>query len=147
MKHTIIFCSICLFILPLLSSCASDGFLNALKIDTSTREDQKSADQKIISDLKKQLSRAKQNEMTLTEQVQKLKDTVDSQEAQFNRQLTEIETLSENKEASYNLQIGALKSKLDDQEALITIQGKVIGLLDDADQTLQKSIEDQLRDR
>lgn len=37
--------------------------------------------------------------------------------------------------------------QLEEKDALISIQSKVIGLLDDADQTLQKSIEEKLLDR
>ena len=44
-------------------------------------------------------------------------------------------------------EIEVLRKEIDEQEELISIQSRVIGLLDDADRTLQKSIEDQLRDR
>lgn len=136
MKQTLVLGSI-LFLIPvLLSSCASEDILKALKIDTPSQKEKKTADQKTIADLNKQLARAQKNETKLNAEINKLKNMI-----------AEQETLFENKEASYSLQIGTLKSKLDEKEALISIQGKVIGLLDDADKTLQKSIEDQLKDR
>lgn len=147
MKRTIIFTSILFASLIFLSSCASNEFLKALKIDTTSAKEQKSADQKTISDLKKQLAQAKKTETTLNAQVLELKNKIEKQETGFNSQLSELETLFENKEASYNHQIGTLKTELDRKAALITIQGKVIGLLDDADQTLQKSIDDQLQNQ
>lgn len=120
----------------LLSSCASDDLLKALKIDTSSHKEQKSADQKTIAALNEQLARAKKKETALNAEINELKNRIDEQE-----------TLFDHKEASYNLQVGTLKNQLDEKEALISIQGKVIGLLDDADQTLKKSIEDQLNNR
>ena len=138
---------ISLFTLLTLTSCAQDEFLKALKIDTVPRKEQQTADQKTIADLQKQLASAKQNETALNARIKDLKTRIDGQQIQFNNQLQELRTVYENKEASYNLQIGTLKTKLDEKDALITIQGKVIGLLDDADHTLQKSIEEQLQNR
>lgn len=147
MKHAIYFGSIFLVMLFLLSSCTSSEILKALKIDQTPAKEQKSADQKTIADLKKQLTKTKKNETALKTQLEELKNKINEQETRFSEELTANETLFENKEASYNHQIWALKNELDGKEALITIQGRVIGLLDDADQTLQKSIEDQLQDK
>lgn len=146
MKQIFSFGSILLITLVFLSSCASNDFLKALKIETSS-EKQKSANEKTIADLKKQLARAKKNETTLDAEILKLKNKIDKQATSFNTELADLETLFENKEASYHRQIGTLKNELDKKEALISVQGKVIGLLDDADQTLQKSINDQLNNK
>lgn len=147
MKRVTVCFSISLFTLLTMTSCAQDEFLKALKIDTVPRKEQQTADQKTISDLQKQLASAQQNETALNARIKDLKSRIDGQQTQFNNRLEELRTAYENKEASYNLQIGTLKSKLDEKDALITIQGKVIGLLDDADHTLQKSIEEQLQGR
>lgn len=139
--------SLCLMLLFLLPSCTTtDEFLKAIKIDTGSTS-KESAEQKTIADLKKQLARAKKNETELSAEIAELRNKIEQQEADHITELTDLETLLEDKEASYNLQIGSLKDKLDETEALISIQGKVIGLLDDSDQTLQKSIAEQLKDR
>lgn len=54
---------------------------------------------------------------------------------------------AEKNEAEQNDQIEKLKKELIEQELTISIQGKIIGLLDDTDQTLQKSIEKQIREK
>ncbi|SDP30493.1 hypothetical protein [Desulforhopalus singaporensis] len=49
------------------------------------------------------------------------------------------------KEAALSDEIGRLKDEIDEKQTVISIQGKVIGLLDDGEQTLQKSIEAQIK--
>ena len=49
------------------------------------------------------------------------------------------------KETVLSDQIIQLKNEINEKEAIISVQGKVIGLLDDSEQTLQKSIEAQVK--
>ena len=148
MKRYIQYVSILLTSLFFLSSCTSSSeFFKTLKIDTFAKEEQPTAEEKTIKNLKHELSLAKKNETTLNAEILELKNKIEKQEADYTAQLTDLENLFASKEASYHQQIGSLKGKLDQKDALISIQGKVIGLLDDADQSLQKSIEDQLNNR
>lgn len=117
----VIFTSLTLSIVVLISSCASEKFFKALNIDYTPSQEKiaveeklraKSAtDQKTILDLKEQLAAAKEQEELLNQQIEKLEEEI-------------IE-----------------------KEKVISIQGKVIGLLDDAEKTLQKSIDEQIRSR
>lgn len=118
----------------LLNSCStSDEFLKALKIPTQENE---SATKPSKTDLEKQLAAAKKNEAALQDQVAALENEISEKDASLS---TKVAALTE--------EIEALRKEIDEKEALISVQSKVIGLLDDADQTLQKSIEEQLQDR
>lgn len=55
----------------------------------------------------------------------------------------QIAAAEKNKEDLSN-QIENLKKEISEKDTAISIQGKIIGLLDDTDQTLQKSIENQI---
>ena len=128
----------------LLPSCSTtDEFLKALKIDYVPEKEQKTEDQKTITGLQKELSALQKKEATLRAEVSSLEQEISDQDRAYNTQISELRNqLDQKKEA-----IDALTKELNDKEALISIQSKVIGLLDDADQTLQKSIEEQLQDR
>ena len=131
-----------------LSSCtASNDILKALKIDYSPSQDTKTEPTLSKADLEKELAAAKKREATLKEQVAALEKKIDASDAARDLQMTELREDLYKRETALTEEIGELRKELEEKEALISIQSKVIGLLDDADQTLQKSIEEQVRDR
>ena len=132
----------------LLSSCTgSNDILKALKIDYSPSQDTKAETKLSKSDLEKELAAAKKREASLKEQVAALEERIGESDAARNSQMTELREDLYKRETALTEEIDELRKELEEKEALISIQSKVIGLLDDADQTLQKSIEEQLRDR
>lgn len=134
MKHTItVFLSVSIAATLLTSCSTSDEFLKALKIPT---KENKSAATPSKAELEMQLAAAKKNEAALKNQVAALQNQINEKDASLS---TQVAVLTE--------EIEVLRKEIDEQEELISIQSRVIGLLDDADRTLQKSIEDQLRDR
>ena len=134
MKHTLtVFLSVSIAAILLTSCSTSDEFLKALKIPT---QENKSAATPSKAELEEQLTAAKKNEAALKDQVAALENQISEKDASLDTQV-----------AALTQEIEALRKEIDEQEALIAIQSKVIGLLDDADRTLQKSIEEQLRDR
>lgn len=132
----------------LLSSCsASNDILKALKIDYTPSQDTKENTKLSKSDLEKELAAVKTREAALKEQVATLEKKIGESDAALNLQMTELRKDLYKRETALIEEMGKLRKELEEKEALISIQSKVIGLLDDADQTLQKSIEEQLRDR
>ena len=132
----------------LLSSCtASNDILKALKIDYSPSQDTKAETKLSKSDLEKELAAAKKREATLKDQVAALEKEIGESDAARDSQMTELRADLYLRETALTEEIDELRKQLEEKEALISIQSKVIGLLDDADQTLQKSIEEQLQDR
>lgn len=128
----------------LMSSCSNtDDIFKALKIDYVPAKEQKAEDEKAIAELKKQLAGAQEKENVLKEQLADLEKDISERDAALNEQIAELHRELSERE----LVIESLRRELNEQEELISIQGKVIGLLDDADQTLQKSIEEQVRQR
>ncbi|MEJ2133961.1 MAG: hypothetical protein P8X86_01800 [Desulfofustis sp.] len=126
----------------LMSSCSnSDDIFKALKIGYVPAEEQKAEEEKAIAELEKQLAGAQEKETVLKEQLADLEKDISERDAALNEQIAELQKELSERE----LVIEALRRELNEQEELISIQGKVIGLLDDADQTLQKSIEEQVR--
>lgn len=148
MKQAItIFLSLSIVML-LLSSCStSDEILKALKIDYSPSKDKKSAAKPSKADLEKQLAAAKEKEAALKQQVTTLENEIDQKDEVLSTQIAELQEELRVKELALTEEIEALRKEIDEQEALISIQGKFIGLLDDADQTLQKTIDEQVRQR
>ena len=129
------------FVAVLLCSCSTtDEFFKTLNINYSPSEDSAKAPKTSKADLEKQLAAAKKREATLKERVAALEQEIGAADQDFNTQLAEIRQ-------ELNEEINSLRQELDEKEELISIQSRVIGLLDDADQTLQKSIEEQLRER
>ncbi len=131
----------------LLSSCStSDEILKALKIDyRSADKDAPATLSK--AELEKQLAAAKKRETTLKQRVAALEKEMGEADAALDTRMTELRDDLNQREEKLNEELKALRQELEEKEALISIQSKVIGLLDDADQTLQKSIEDQRRAR
>ncbi len=128
----------------LMSSCSNtDDIFKALKIDYVPAKEQKAEDEKAIAELKKQLAGAQEKENVLKEQLADLEKDISERDAALNEQIAELHRQLSERE----LVIESLRRELNEQEEIISIQGKVIGLLDDADQTLQKSIEEQVRQR
>ena len=135
-------------IATLLSSCtASNDILKALKIDYTPSQDTKTEPKLSKADLEKELAAAKTREATLTEQVATLEKKIGESDAALSSQITKLRKDLYRRETALIEEIGKLRKELEEKEALISIQSKVIGLLDDTDQTLQKSIEEQVRDR
>jgi len=133
--------------LILLSSCSnSDDIFKALKIDYVPAEDTKVVEQKTIDDLNKQLSVARSKETTLTRKIAKLEKELDQQDATIDEQITLLREEFEARQLALTEEIEALKNELSEQEMIISVQGKVIGLLDDADKSLQKSIKAQIEE-
>lgn len=131
--------------LLLLSSCSnSDDILKALKIDYVPAEEKRAADQKIVDDLNKQLAVARSRETTLTRTIADLEKKLDQQDAAVAEQLAALREEFEKQQMTLTREIEALKNKIGEQEKIISIQGKVISLIDDADNTLQKSIQRQI---
>lgn len=132
----------------LLSSCStSDDILKALKIDYTPAKDTKSAPKTSKTDLEKQLAAAKKKEATLKKQVSTLESEIGEKDEALTTQIAELQEELRVKELVLTEEIETLRKEIDEKEAIISLQGKVIGLLDDADQTLQKTIEAQLQDR
>ncbi len=126
-----------LLIMVLISSCASEDIFKTFKIDQPpetkhiaadkvAKKMLTAADQEMISDLKTQLATAKENETVLNDRIIQLKQEIVDKDSEFNAQIVK------------------LKKEIEEKDNIISIHGKVIGLLDDADQTLQKSIETQI---
>lgn len=135
-------------VVMLLSSCStSDEILKALKIDYTPTGDKKSAAKTSKADLEKQLAAAKKQEAALKKQVTTLEDKVAKKDEMLTTQITELKEELRIKELALTEEIDTLRQEIDEKEAIITLQGKVIDLLDDEDQTLQKTIEAQLQDR
>jgi chromosome segregation ATPase len=132
----------------LLSSCStSNDILKALKIDYSPSDDKDAEIELSKSTLEKQLVSAQNREATLKEQLAALENEIDESDAAFNSQIARLKEDLQQRETALNEEIALLKKELEEKEALISVQSKVIGLLDDEDQTLQNSIKAQLRDR
>ena len=132
----------------LLSSCtASNDILKALKIDYAPSQDTKTEPTLSKADLEKELAAAKKREVTLKQQVAELEKKIGESDAALDSQMTELRQDLYQRETVLTEEIDELRKELQEKEALISIQSKVIGLLDDTEQTLQKSIEEQLRDR
>jgi len=129
----------------LITSCATDDIFKAFKIDYTPAQEKISDDQKIILDLKKQLAAAKEKEAVLSDQNGKLKKEIDEKETVLSDQIVQLKNEISQKETVLSDQIIQLKNEISEKEAMISIQGKVIGLLDDSEQTLQKSIEAQVK--
>ncbi len=108
-----------LVVTVLVTSCTSHNFLKAIKTDCT------SVEKKITADRQKKITADRQQIFNLRQQLAAAKD----------------------KEVLLGKQIENLKTEINEKETLISIQGKVIGLLDDADKTLQKSIEAQFQNR
>lgn len=147
MKHTKSVCISCVACLLLLSSCSnSDDILKALKIDYTPAKKQKAADQKTIAELKKQLAAAEKKETALNQQVLALETKLGQQESSLTGQVAELKNEFDQQQAALSDKIEELRNEISEKETIISIQGKVIGLLDDADHTLQKSIKAQIKD-
>ena len=148
MKQAItIFLSLSIVML-LLSSCStSDEILKALKIDYSPSKDKKSTAKISKADLEKQLAAAKKKEAALKQQVTKLENEIGQRDEVLSTQIAALQEELRVKELALTEEIDALRKEIDEKEAIITLQSKVIGLLDDADQTLQKTIDEQVRQR
>jgi hypothetical protein len=132
----------------LLSSCStSNDILKALKIDYSPSEDKESEIVLKQSELESQLVSAQNREAALKEQLAALEHEIDASDAAFTSQIAELRKDLEQRHAALNDEIELLRRELEEKEALISIQSKVIDLLDDEEQTLQKSIEAQLQNR
>ena len=131
MMRTLVVVGLFTLAASLLSSCGTTtgDILKALHIESEAPQKSSKEQGNTVAGLEKKLAAAKQKEANLAKRVAALQKQLDQQEAVHNDQLAE------------------LKNSLDEKEAVIALQGKVIGLLDDADQTLQKSIEAQLRKR
>jgi predicted nucleic acid-binding Zn-ribbon protein len=147
MKRILVFCLISWLVVAVLSSCAQEDILKALKIDYTPAPEKISAEQKTISDLRAQLAASKKKEKELSNRIGKLEQEISEKEASLSNQVGQLEQEIAQQETELNEQIMRLKEAIDEQESIISIQGKVIGLLDDAEQTLQKSIEAQLRQK
>ncbi len=129
-----------LFLMALVSSCAAGGVFKSdtagttpeakhIKADKVPIKMQVVEDQKTISGLRAALDQARENEAVLNEQIVELQQEIEDTETVLNAQILQ------------------LKKEIDEKDNIISIQGKVIGLLDDADKTLQKSIEDQINNK
>ena len=137
-----------LVVAVLLSSCStSNDILKALKIDYSPPPDKEAEIELSKSELEKQLASARNREATLKDQLTALENKIDKSDAAFNSQIAELREDLQQRETALNEEIDLLRKELAEKEALISVQSRVIGLLDDEEQTLQKSIQDQLRDR
>ena len=124
----------------MIAACATEGVLQSTKIEGVPEARHIRADKvprkmllpenkKMISDLRTELAAAREQEAVLNDEIAKLKRETEAQESVLNDQ------------------IARLKKEIDEKDNIISIQGKVIGLLDDADKTLQKSIEAQINSR
>lgn len=148
MKRAITFVLHISIVAVLLSSCStSNDILKALKIDYSPSQDKESETKLSKSELEKQLAAAHQREASLKERVAALEKEIGDSNTTLNTQMAELREDLKRRETALIEEIGELRKELEEQEALISIQSKVIGLLDDEDQTLQKSIEEQLQDK
>lgn len=147
MKRLFVSGLLCSIVVVLFSACAQDDILKALKIDYTPAPEKISAEQKTIADLKAQLTAAKKKEKELNNRIGQLEKEVRKKETALSEQVGQLEQETARKETELNAQIMELKEAIDEQEAIISIQGKVIGLLDDAEQTLQKSIEAEISTR
>ncbi len=147
MKQVISACIFSMGTLLLLSSCSnSDDILKALKIDYVPAQEKKAAADKTIADLNKQLSVARSKETALTEEIAKLEKELDRQDTVIADQIAALREEFKEQQLTLTEEIQALKKEINEQEMIISIQGKVIGLLDDADNTLQKSIQTQIEE-
>ncbi len=148
MKQAITFFLSFSLVAVFLSSCStSDDILKALRIDYTPAEDTKSAPKTSKADLEKQLVAAKKKEAALKEQVSMLENEIGKKDEVLNTQIAVLQEELRAKEMALIEEIETLREEMDEKEAIITLQSKVIGLLDDEDQTLQKTIEAQLQDR
>ncbi|MEJ2056614.1 MAG: hypothetical protein P8X39_02090 [Desulfofustis sp.] len=145
MKQTVSAIIFTMSALPLLSSCSnSDDILKALNIDSIPEKEKRAADQKTIDDLNKQLAVARSNETTLTRKIADLEKKLDQQDAAVAEQISAVREALEEQQLALTEEIETLKKEISEQEMIISIQGKVIGLLDDADKSLQRSIQKQI---
>ena len=136
----------CFSCLLLLASCSdSSKILKALHIDYTPAKEQKAADQKTIDELKKQLAGAEKKEAQLNQQIVALEEKLSRQEAGFSEQIGAMKKEFDQQQSLLSQQLEELRNEIREKESIITIQGKVIGLLDDADHTLQKSINAQIK--
>ena len=71
-------------------------------------------------------------EATLKERVATLEKEIGVSDAALSTQLAELREELNHREVAHNQEISALRQELDEKEELISIQGKVIDLLDDA---------------
>ena len=147
MKRKLILVLLYWVVVVVLSSCAKEDIFKALKIDYTPAPEKITAEQKTISDLKKQLAASKKKEKELKNRIAQLEKEISEKEAVLSGQVGQLELEIAQQESALNEQIIELKKAIDEQEAIISIQGKVIGLLDDAEQTLQKNIEAQVREK
>ncbi len=132
--------------LLLLTSCSgSNDILKALKIDYTPAKEQKEADQKTIGELKKRLAGAEKQEATLNQQIVALEQKLNRQETGFSEQIDELKREFDQQQSMLSEQVEELRNEIREKDSIISIQGKVIGLLDDADRTLQKSINAQIK--
>jgi predicted nucleic acid-binding Zn-ribbon protein len=130
----------------LLASCSgSNDILKALNIDYTSAREQKMADQETIDKLKKRLAGAEKNEARLNKQIVALEEKLSQQETGFSEQISELKKEFDLQQSMLSEQVEELRNEIREKESIITIQGKVIGLLDDADHTLQKSINAQIK--
>ena len=133
--------------LAMLPSCSNtDKIFKALKIEPVPDEKKKSADQKTIDDLNKQLAAARSKETTLSQQIAKMEKELNQQGITSAEQISSLRRDFEQQQGTLTEEIKSLKNEIRDQEMIISIQEKVIGLLDDADNTLQNSIKAQIEE-
>lgn len=133
--------------LLLLSSCSNSGdILKALKIDYDPAQEKKADADKTIADLHEQLTVARSKETALTAEIAKLEKELDRQDALIAGQIAALQEEFEEQQLTLTEEVQTLKKEISEKEMIISIQGKVIGLLDDADNTLQKSIQTQIEE-
>lgn len=146
MKPSRLTVAACFSCLLLLASCSgSEDILKALKIDYTPSKEKKTAEQKTIDELKKQLSNAEHKEARLNQQILTLEEELNRQESSFSEQIGELKKEFGQQQSNLSGQIEELRNEIREKESIISIQGKVIGLLDDTDHTLQKSINAQIK--
>ncbi|MGW8193732.1 MAG: hypothetical protein ACWGOX_05645 [Desulforhopalus sp.] len=115
----------------LISSCASENILKSFKSVPPPAEAQTTAAPKVVSDLK-----TNQNLILELRTQQKVIAELKQQLASAKRNETEL-----------SAQVQKLKDEINEKDVLISIQRKVISLLDDSEHTLQKNIEAQFEGR
>jgi len=111
----------CLLLL-FLSGCVSKMEFDAVTHEYRLSQQQITNDKEKIKELEKQIQEIKAEKITLKDQTQEMK----------------IEKVN------LEDQLKTLRKAIQEKETIISVQGKVIKLLDDSAQTLQKSIEAQI---
>ncbi len=130
--------AMCLF-LVFLSGCASKGKFDTVSNDYRHAQEQMSTQEKKIQELIQELQEAEEEKKKLNDQIK----TMSTHEIKI-KELSQVLQDAEEKKKKLEDQIKTLGKTIQEKETVISIQGKVIKLLDDSEQTLQKSIEAQI---